>query len=289
MEVTFDNVTKSFQKQMVIPPLYLTFTNGITALLGPNGSGKTTLLRMLVGNIKPNQGRILWENQDIQEHYQAYASVIGYMPQHIGMYPDFKVEEFLIYMSHLKGLEKSFAKGKIQELLNVLHLKDQAGKKIKTLSGGMLQRVGMAQALLNEPRILILDEPTAGLDPKERNDLKKLIAHLSKEALIIISTHIVSDIEHIADQIVIMKEGGILQQGTPTDILSTLTHKVFEVRVTKDESRTLEDCYRVVSYHDEGEFQRLRIVSEQKPHVDAIEVTPSLDDVYLYHFQEEDL
>ena len=287
MELELKDLSRSFQKHKVISHLHHTFHPGVIGLLGANGSGKTTLLRMIVGNIQPDEGEILWNGHNIHDHYDAYASIIGYLPQHLGFYPQFTVTSFLRYMALLKGLDKDYAKRRINELLKQLHLEEKANAKIKTLSGGMLRRVGIAQALLNEPKLLILDEPTAGLDPKERNDLRNLIGHLSSTCLVLLSTHIVSDIESIANEIVILKEGQILLHDAPKHILEHFSDQVYEVNVSLLEGKTLEEQFHIVGYLQEEDHVYLRIVSPSKPHPRAQLTKPTLDDVYLYYFQEE--
>lgn len=288
MELKIENVKKSFQKKCAVNGVSITLQSGVIGLLGANGSGKTTLLRMLVGNIKPDEGHILFDGVDITENYEAYVEHLGYMPQHLGFYPEFTVKEFLEYMAMLKGLKKEYAKQRINELLESLSLVDKQRKKIKTLSGGMLRRVGIAQSLLNNPKILILDEPTAGLDPKERIVLRNLIAHQSKDSLVLLSTHIVSDVESIADEIVVMKEGEILLHEAPAKILERVEGKVFEVCVTKEESRQLERQYTIVNYHQVQEGMYLRVLAETLPHPNATAVPPTLDDLYLYYFNENE-
>lgn len=288
MELKIENVKKSFQKKCAVNGVTITLQSGVIGLLGANGSGKTTLLRMLVGNIKPDEGHIYYDGVDIRKNYEAYVANLGYMPQHLGFYPDFTVMEFLDYMGMLKGLKKEYAKQRIHDLLEALSLVDKQRKKIKTLSGGMLRRVGIAQSLLNNPRILILDEPTAGLDPKERIVLRNLIAHQSKDSLVILSTHIVSDVESIADEIVVMKEGSILLQESPAQILERVEGKVFEVCVSKEESRHLEQQYTIVNYHQVQEGMYLRLLAETLPHPNATVVSPTLDDLYLYYFDENE-
>lgn len=288
MELKIENVKKNFQKKCAVNGVNITLQSGVIGLLGANGSGKTTLLRMLVGNIKPDEGHIYYDGVDIRKNYEAYVANLGYMPQHLGFYPEFTVMEFLEYMGMLKGLKKEYAKQRIHELLEALSLVDKQRKKIKTLSGGMLRRVGIAQSLLNNPKILILDEPTAGLDPKERIVLRNLIAHQSKDSLVILSTHIVSDVESIADEIVVMKEGNILLQESPAQILERVEGKVFEVCVTKEESRQLEEQYTIVNYHQVQEGMYLRLLAETLPHPNATVVPPTLDDLYLYYFDENE-
>lgn len=288
MELKIENVKKSFQKKCAVNGASITLQSGVIGLLGANGSGKTTLLRMLVGNIKPDEGHILFDGVDITENYEAYVEHLGYMPQHLGFYPEFTVKEFLEYMAMLKGLKKEYAKQRINDLLESLSLVDKQRKKIKTLSGGMLRRVGIAQSLLNNPKILILDEPTAGLDPKERIVLRNLIAHQSKDSLVLLSTHIVSDVESIADEIVVMKEGEILLHEAPAQILERVEGKVFEVCVSKEESKRLEEAYTIVNYHQVQEGMYLRVLAETLPHPNATAVPPTLDDLYLYYFNENE-
>lgn len=288
MELSLQHISKSFQKKRAVNDVTITFHEGVVGLLGANGSGKTTLMRMLVGNIKADEGHILYEGQDIHTIYENYVANLGYMPQHLGFYPNFTVIEFLEYMALLKGLKKSYATARIIELLEQLSLVDKQRKKIKTLSGGMLRRVGIAQSLLNKPKILILDEPTAGLDPKERIVLRNLISHQAKDTLVILSTHIVSDIESIADEIVMMKDGEILLQESPQVILQHVQGKVFEVVVSDEESIALEKAYTIVNYHQKEHGQLLRIVADVLPHPQAIQVEPNLDDLYLYYFGGEE-
>lgn len=288
MELEIQHVKKTFQNKCAVRDVNIILHSGVIGLLGANGSGKTTLLRMLVGNIKPDEGHILFDEIDITKNYEAYVSNLGYMPQHLGFYPEFTVMEFLQYMAMLKGLKKTYARTRILELLEQLSLIDYERKKIKTLSGGMLRRVGIAQSLLNKPKLLILDEPTAGLDPKERIVLRNLIAHQANDSLVILSTHIVSDIESIADEIVVMKEGEILIHEAASQILQRVEGKVFEVCVSKEESNTLEQQYTIVNYHQEGNGMRLRLLANTCPHSCAVPVTPTLDDLYLYYFDQRE-
>ena len=211
MELVIDRVTKQYQNKIAVDRISLTLKKGVYGLLGANGTGKTTLMRMLCGILKPTGGTITLDGVDVSE--EKYRAVLGYLPQDFGYYPEFTGMDFLLYMAALKGLTKDQAKHKAKELLELVTLTDVANKKIKTYSGGMKQRLGIAQALLNDPEILILDEPTAGIDPKERVRFRNLIGELGKDSIVLLSTHIVSDIERVADEILMMKDGQLIYQG----------------------------------------------------------------------------
>ena len=211
MELVLDRVSKQYQNKIAVDRISTTLQPGVIGLLGENGAGKTTLMRMLCGILKPSSGTITFEGLDVSE--ELYRDVLGYLPQDFGYYPNFSGRDFLMYIAALKGIEKSAARRKCDELLHTVNLEQVANKKIKTYSGGMKQRIGIAQAVLNNPKILILDEPTAGLDPKERVRFRNLIAELGKDSIVILSTHIVSDVEQIADRILMMKSGQIIFDG----------------------------------------------------------------------------
>lgn len=211
MELVLDRVSKQYQNKIAVDRISTTLQPGVIGLLGENGAGKTTLMRMLCGILKPSSGTITFEGLDVSE--ELYRDVLEYLPQDFGYYPNFSGRDFLMYIAALKGIEKSAARRKCDELLHTVNLEQVANKKIKTYSGGMKQRIGIAQAVLNNPKILILDEPTAGLDPKERVRFRNLIAELGKDSIVILSTHIVSDVEQIADRILMMKSGQIIFDG----------------------------------------------------------------------------
>ena len=220
MELVIDRLTKQFQNKIAVDRVSLRLNNGVYGLLGTNGAGKTTLMRMLCGILQPTSGTIAFDGMDVRE--EGYRAILGYLPQDFGYYPEFAAMDFLLYMAALKGLPKHSAKRRANELLELVGLQEMGRKKIKTFSGGMKQRLGIAQALLNNPKMLILDEPTAGLDPKERVRFRNLIGQLGKDSIVLLSTHIVSDIEHIADEVLMMKNGNLIYHGAWDDQMGDL-------------------------------------------------------------------
>ena len=211
MELTADRITKQYKNKIAVDRMSFTLTRGVTGLLGANGAGKTTLMRILCGILVPDSGTVTCDGMDVET--EEYREILGYLPQEFGYYPEFSGRDFLLYMSAVKGMRKKEALKKTEELIELVGLKDAGRKKVRTYSGGMKQRLGIAQALLNDPQILIMDEPTAGLDPQERIRFRNLIAAIGKDRIVLLSTHIVSDLEHIADRLMIMKEGRLLWQG----------------------------------------------------------------------------
>lgn len=214
MELILDRVSKQYQNKIAVDRISLKLQKGVYGLLGANGAGKTTLMRMICGILQPTSGTITFDSLDVS--CEDYRSILGYLPQDFGYYPDFTGMDFLLYMAALKGLPKSCAKRRAVRLLELIDLRDKARQKVRTYSGGMKQRLGIAQALLNEPKLLVLDEPTAGLDPKERVRFRNLIAEIGRDNIVLLSTHILSDIEHIADTVLMMKNGQLIYQGKRT-------------------------------------------------------------------------
>lgn len=287
MELQLDRVTKQYGTKRAVDRLNLSMKVGVYGLLGANGAGKTTLMRLLCDILNPTSGEIRYDGQNIHVMGEEYRSLLGYLPQNFGYYPEFTAEKFMLYMAALKGLNRSFAQNRTEELLRLVGLEKERRKKIKTFSGGMKRRLGIAQAMLNEPEILILDEPTAGLDPKERVRFRNLISSFSKDKIVLLSTHIVSDVEYIADKIFLMKEGQILKEGTPEEITAQMNGLVWECEVDEKRAAELEYWYTIVNMKKKNGAIELRIVSDTKPDEAAISVDATLEDMYLYYFKED--
>lgn len=287
MELKFDRLTKQFSNKIAVDRMSVNLQTGVYGLLGANGAGKTTLMRMICGVLNPTYGDILLDGCSIDTLGENYRKLVGYLPQDFGYYPDFTAKEFMYYVSALKGINKERAKLKTKELLELVGLSDVANKKIRTFSGGMKQRLGIAQAVLNDPKILVLDEPTAGLDPKERIRFRNLISNFSKDKIVILSTHIVSDIEYIADTILMMKGGQIIINSPSEGVTKEIDKKVWTCLVPKNKVDIITSKYRVVNLqHDSNNEVSLRIVSDTKPNENAINVNPTLEDLFLYHFDD---
>lgn len=287
MELELQHLSRQYGTKRAVDNVNITLTPGVYGLLGANGAGKTTLMRMICGVLKPTAGNILLNGKTIQALGEQYYEHLGYMPQDFGFYPDFTACEFMRYMAAVKGLNQKTAVRRTQTLLNMVNLGEAADKKIKSYSGGMKQRLGIAQAELNHPAILILDEPTAGLDPKERVRFRNLISDFAKEKIVILSTHIVSDVSYIADTILMMKQGQFILQEPMHTAADTIRGKVWEVLASERDAAEYSRRFSVVNLHHENNLVRLRIVHETPPAAGASPVEPSLEDLFLYHFGEE--
>lgn len=287
MELKLDRLSKQFDNAIAVARVSATFTPGVYGLLGANGAGKTTLMRMICDILKPTSGRVLWNGAPIETLGEDYRTCLGYLPQDFGYYPDFTALDFMLYLATLKGLDATSARRRSYQLLELVGLQKVAKRKIRTFSGGMKQRLGIAQAVINDPAILVLDEPTAGLDPKERVRFRNLISSLSQDKIVILSTHIVSDVEFIANRILVMKQGSILTGGTVEEIVAGIAGRVWECVVTPQEADALAARLVVGNLHYDHEGMAVvRLVADEPPSPHARAVEPMLEDVYLYLFQE---
>lgn len=287
MELKLTDLTKKFGNFSAVDHINLTMRNGVYGLLGVNGAGKTTLMRMLCTLIKPTQGHITYNGKNIYEMDSAYRNLLGYLPQEFGFYPEFTVQDYLLYIASIKGIRPVVAKKRTKELIHGMGLSKAANRKMQTLSGGMKRRAGIAQAMLNDPKILILDEPTAGLDPNERIRFRNLISELSEERLVLLSTHIVSDIEYIANDILLMKDGKIIRQGSLDAIIASMPETVWICHAEKQQVSSMIENYRVSNIKAENDHAELRIISSEKPLPEATPVQPTLEDVFLHYFGEK--
>ena len=285
MELSVDRLTKHYGSKIAVDCVSVALKPGIYGLLGENGAGKTTLMRMLCAILESTSGEVFLDGREIVSMGAEYRDILGYLPQDFGYYPNYTAREFLLYMAALKGIPRDRAKKRAEELLEVAGLSEVAAKKIKTFSGGMKQRVGIAQALLNHPKLLILDEPTAGLDPRERVRFRNLISDYAADRIVILSTHIVSDIEAIADEVLLMKKGKLVSQGTVFELTKEAEGKVWELTVSPAEAKSWQERAAVANLRHEGEQVVLRIIAEDKPEEGAVPCEAGLEDLYLYSMQ----
>lgn len=286
MQLEIESLTKRFQDVTAVDQVSCSLNTGVYGLLGVNGAGKTTLMRMLCTLLKPTEGSITWDGQDIFEMDGAYRRILGYLPQDFGFYPDFTVRDYLMYIASIKGIRPAAARQRAALMLQQVGLSRVESKKMKKLSGGMKRRAGIAQAMLNDPKILILDEPTAGLDPNERIRFRNLISELAEDRLVLLSTHIVSDIEYIANEILLMKDGRICIFGTTEELTANMPEQVWSVRVPRTEVSSYTRAYKVSNVKTMQKEAELRILSKEKPSEDAVLETATLEDVFLHYFGE---
>ena len=286
MALILDGLTKTFSSFPAVNNLSYTMDTGVYGLLGVNGAGKTTLMRMLCTLLTPTSGTITWDGQDIFSLGSAYRNLLGYLPQDFGYYPDFSVQDYLLYIASIKGLRPATARQRMQNLLEQVGLTQVRRQKMKKLSGGMKRRAGIAQAMLNDPKILILDEPTAGLDPKERIRFRNLISELAENRLVLLSTHIVSDVEYIADQILLMKDGSLVHHGTSQQLLAAAPTQVWTCTVPRAQADQLLHQYPVVNLKTLPQGVQLRMLSQTPPTPEAHPAEMTLEDLFLHYFGE---
>ena len=286
MELTIKELSKQYGNKKAVNHFNAKLTNGVYGLLGANGAGKTTLMRMICDVQTETEGAILFNGENIHDLGEKYRNVLGYLPQNFGYYPNFTAYKFLMYIAAIKGLPHTKAHNRTMKLLEAVDLTEHKNEKVRTFSGGMKQRLGIAQALLNDPQVLILDEPTAGLDPKERVRFRNLISALAENRIVILSTHIVSDVEYIAKEILIMKNGELIHQGEPEEILKPIEKCVWECEVSRKEAEELQTDYVTANLKHGNGAERLRIISQNTPCKNARNVEPTLEDLYLYYFAE---
>ncbi|WP_392889527.1 ABC transporter ATP-binding protein [Eubacterium limosum] len=288
MELKINRLTKRYKDKLAVDGVSLKLTPGIWGLLGANGAGKTTMMRMVAGILKPTSGGVFYDGLSIDDLGESYRDIFGYLPQTFGFYPEFTVKNYLEYMSALKGIGKKDASRKIESLLQVLALSDVKNKKIRRLSGGMQRRVGIAQALLNDPEILILDEPTSGLDPGERVRFRNILAEFAKERIVLISTHIVSDVENIATRNAVMKDGRIIAAGSTDALVDVMKGRVWRTEVSESDLFKCERLVRIANIRSEsGGRASLRYLAENPVLPGSAPETPRLEDLYLWLFPED--
>ena len=286
MRITFKEISKQYKGKYALKNFSSELENGIYGLLGANGAGKTTLINIFVGILKSDKGQVLINDVDVRDLGIDFLSHIGYLPQYPQFYKNFEVMDFLRYMCVLKDIPKEQGEKRAKELLDIVNLSDASNKKIGALSGGMRQRVGIAQAMLNDPDILILDEPTAGLDPQERIRFRNLITKFSENRIVLLATHIVSDIEYIANQVILLKDGQLLKQDSPQALTRGIEGKVWNVTETDETVEEKLNHLKISNMMRDHDGIHLRVIDDEKPDANAVNIEPNLEDVFLYYSGE---
>ena len=286
MILTFDKISKSYGKNKALTEFTAEFSEGVYALLGPNGSGKSTLMNILTDNLKADSGSIYFNGENVLKMGARFREKIGFMPQYPGLYGSFTAESFLWYIAALKGINKKSAEQQIGEVLEAVELSDVANHRISTFSGGMKQRLALAQAVLGDPSVLILDEPTAGLDPKQRIAIRNYISRISFDKIVIIATHVVPDIEYIAKDVIMLKKGVIVDNAPPAELLQKIDGRVWRIKTKDEYVQDYQNKYKVTNILKDDDGVSVRILSDERPDEAAIPVVPTLDDYYLHVFGE---
>lgn len=287
MTLEIKNVSKSYDrgKKLALKDFSAQLTSGVYGFLGPNGAGKSTLMNIISDNLAADEGEVRFNGQNTRKMGKAFRDILGYMPQQQGLYDDFTGRRFLWYMAAVKGIKKHRAKERIGELLELVNLQDNANKKLGGYSGGMKQRLLIAQALLNDPKVLILDEPTAGLDPKERIRIRNFISAIAADKIVLLATHVVSDVEFIAKEVMLIKTGELIAKDTTANLLHSMQGKVFEVYTQAGKLPEMQIKYRISNLTQEPDGICVRIVGDERPREGrVIDAKPNLEDLYLYQF-----
>jgi len=288
MKLLINNVHKTYKEVEALSGISLALSEGVYGLLGPNGAGKTTLMNCVAGIIKPSSGNIYFNDCDINNMGRQYRNIIGYMPQQQAVYNEFTGRMFLRYIAALKDIKKSDIKNKVEYVLEIVGLEDVAHRKIGSYSGGMKQRILIAQALLNNPKVLLLDEPTAGVDPDERIRIRNYISEIAMERIVILATHIVTDLTSVANKIVVIKRGKVVIEESPMDMINSIRGRVYEITGNKSTLNSVKKKHKVLTVINSGSDAKVRILSESVPLFEnACVVEPGIEDVYLYHMKYE--
>lgn len=285
MKLSISNLTKHYGTFTALHDFSCEFTPGVYGLLGPNGAGKSTLMNIITDNLKPSSGSVQFDGRDTSEMGAEFRRLLGFMPQQQGLYPNFTLERFLYYMAALKGMSKQDARADIERLIGLVNLGDARTKRLGGFSGGMKQRALIAQAMLGDPKIIILDEPTAGLDPKERIRIRNLIAEIAFEKIVIIATHVVPDIEFIAKEVLLLRQGKLIGRGMPHELCKTIEGKVFEITAGEEDLSDISAKFKIGNISKDEQNIYVRVISEGEPEgYDHTAVKPELEDLYLYYF-----
>lgn len=287
MELKVENLSKSFGDVRALDDVSFICTPGIYGLLGPNGAGKSTLIHLLTDNLARDAGKILWNGADILKESQNFRAILGYMPQEQGYYADFPAGAFLMYMAHLKGLGRKQAKNRVDELLETFHIEKFRSRRVGNFSGGMKQRLLLAQALLNDPKLLILDEPTAGVDPQERINIRNYIGRIAADRVVLVATHIVPDVEAIAKEIILMQSGRIIEKDTPENLVRKIDGNVWTARVSEEQLAKMQDSCLISNIKRTGQGVVLKMITASPPEGAVLEKQSTLEDVYLYYCGKE--